>query len=733
MVAAQEDVFRILCALLGGENRGGCEHTPSLCDPVVAAALVALAEKERVGPALHERLVGSHVWQEAKAQQDWLAGIWEQNLRRNLLIRSSLLSLGEAAARAGFEFVALKGCAWLLEDASDAAAWRAILDIDVLVDAGRFEAVPALLLELGYQRASVSRRFRDNFHHAPYWRPDAPFTVEVHRHLGWHHQLLSPETVFGAAKRVAPGLLQPAPWCRAFHAIVHWQVQDCGLSRRSVPLKEVLEVARFMARPDVDWRIVLSNARAVGTVRECEAATALAAELLGAPMPPDLKSGALAKKHVRHALARRSSPLSTWLATETWRAGTLWRCEKVAYRSFLRGAKPARVSANVWIGRVVRLPFLAARAVTIAVRGAGLWIGRPRHGLSAPVAPAHLAVSSETGGKPSLYEIYGLVIASEVALPGLRSAELASTPAPDVKILFGRISPALIAAAGDRFLHAENDEILLTMPQVARYCVTRGNEVLVESEADADPALVRLYLVGSVMGLVLQQRGLLALHASAVAINGEAIAFVGQQGQGKSTLAAGCLAHSPARLVADDILVVSFDGSGHPWVHPGVPAVKLWRDALQALGRDSEGLRPDWTRAEKFILPVVDKSAQAPARLSCVYALDDDDNAGDGRIEGLSGANAAAALVANTYRVEYLDFTGRRLAHFAASSQLAERVPVLRLARSRDLTRVGSTAAMVLADFAGRSSVGELAVSTDPGMQAGFAERDVFKQESVTP
>src|SRR5262245_8515684 len=81
-----EDVFRILCDLLGGEKLDGCEHTRSLCDPVVAAALVALAEKERVGPALHERLVRSQVWQEAKAQRDLLANAWEQNLRRNRLI-----------------------------------------------------------------------------------------------------------------------------------------------------------------------------------------------------------------------------------------------------------------------------------------------------------------------------------------------------------------------------------------------------------------------------------------------------------------------------------------------------------------------------------------------------------------------------------------------------------------------------------------------------------------------
>ncbi len=637
-----------------------------------------------------------------------LARAWEQNLRRNRLIRSTLLSIGDAAARSGFEFVALKGCAWLLEDQqTNPAPWRSILDIDVLVDARRFEEIPCLLTGLGYRPLSESRRFRGNFHLAPYWKPDAPCTVEVHRHLGWRHQLLAPETIFDAVTRIAPGLLQPAPWCRAFHAVVHWQVQDCGFSRASLPLKELLEVARFMARPDVDWPMLLAHARAVGAIRECEAALALAAELLGAPVPTGMKIAELGKNQVRRALARRSSVLSTWLATEMWRAATLWRCEKVAYRAFLRGARPGRVAADVWMGRAVRLPYLAARGATLAARGAALWIGQHRRGRPEADSPARSTASPENGSKCRFYEICGLVIVSELDFPELMPRELTTAAVPTLRIRFDRISPALITAAEDRFLHAENDTILLTVPQVARYCVIDAREVLVEPQPGVDASMVRLFLLGSVIGLVCQQRGLLALHASAVAIEGQAVAFVGEPGQGKSTLAAHCLAHGGARLVADDILVVSFDGNGQPWVHPGMPALKLWRDALQVLGRETQGLRPDWIRAEKFILPLLDQLAQAPVRLNCVYVLAGDDDAGDGRIEKLSGASAAAAVVANTYRVEFLDFTGQRPAHFSASTRIAERVPVRRLARRRDLLRVGATAAIVLTDFAGRASPGE--------------------------
>jgi Uncharacterised nucleotidyltransferase len=731
MRPAQEDVFRLLCALLAF-NRGVREHTCTACDPVTAAALVALADEERVGPALHEATVSSRWWHQAESQRDLLARAWEQNRSRNQHMRSTLLSLAEAAEGAGFQLIALKGCAWLVEDATNAAPWRSILDVDVLVDPAWFDALPRFLSELGYQRASHSRRFRGNFHHAPHWRPDTQFTIEMHRHLGWRHQLLAPELIFKASTHAAPGLLQPVAWCRAFHAIIHWQIQDCGFSRRSVPLKEVLEVARFMARPDVDWAILVAHARAVGVLRECEAGMALAAELLGAPIPAELKPGALGKKHVRRALACRSSPLSTWLATEVWRAGTLWRCEKVAYRACLRGAKPGRVAADVWMGRAVRLPFLAVRAFTTGIRGAGLWIEHRCRRAPESGAASQLSDSSDNGWTVRLYDIYGLVVASELELPELASRVVRSAAAPDLKIRFGGISAALIAAAGDRILHAQNEQILLSVPRVARYCVTRGSQVVVEPEPGVDATLVRLFLLGSVIGLVCQQRGVLALHASAVAINGEAVAFLGQQGQGKSTLAAHCLAHSPARLVADDILVVSLDNAGRPWAHPGMPALKLWRDALQALGRGAEGLRPDWIRAEKFILPIADQLLQAPSALKCVYALYDDDQAGDGLIEELSGASAAAALVANTYRVEYLDFTGHRLAHFAASTRLAETVPVLRLARARDLMRVGSTAAIVLTDFLARTRPGELTSSADARARTILQRRDRLEQSSVT-
>ncbi len=343
--------------------------TAALSDPDAFAAIVAAADRECVLPALHVAVAGRFD-NSAKFWRAVLAKAYRENRQRNARIHSALLELGAAA---NLRLAALKGAAWILEDEADHAAWRWMIDFDVLVDAGEFERMPALLGRLGYEPASESKRYRNNFHHAPYRRSNIPVTVEVHRHLGWRHRLLTPQIVFGSARPVAPGLLLPAPWCRAFHAIIHWQIQDLGLSRSTVHLKDVVEIARFLTRGDVDWDRVAAHARAVGSFAACEAAVALAAELLGAPVPNALTPGRTARRHVARALSVRASPMRTWLATEIWRAGTLWRCEKIAYRLAIRGARPARIRVAMWTARVVRLPILAARVVGIMLRGARLF------------------------------------------------------------------------------------------------------------------------------------------------------------------------------------------------------------------------------------------------------------------------------------------------------------------------------------------------------------------------
>jgi len=295
------------------------------------------------------------------------------------------------------------------------------------------------------------------------------------------------------------------------------------------------------------------------------------------------------------------------------------------------------------------------------------------------------------------YRVHGLVIASELDFPELATIDRHSALTPDIAVKLGRFPPDLETRATDiPDMSVTPGGVLLTVPEEAgRFQISRGAEVTVEVAHGADMSLLRLFFFGSVMGLLCHQRGLLPLHASAVAFDGQAIAFCGAAGIGKSTLAAVCVA-SGAQLVADDILVVSSQAGSHAAANPGMPKMKLWRDAIEGLGRTTAGLSRDWARADKFHVPAGPKMVTKPVRLSRIFVLADDANADAGEIELLSGSEALSELIQNTYRPEYLDLADRRAAHFADCVRLAGLTTVARLRRRRDAADLGRTALMLM-------------------------------------
>jgi hypothetical protein len=109
-----------------------------------------------------------------------------------------------------------------------------------------------------------------------------------------------------------------------------------------------------------------------------------------------------------------------------------------------------------------------------------------------------------------------------------------------------------------------------------------------------DGAAVRADLLGRVMAVAAHADGAVALHASAVSVDGSAIAFLGPKHAGKSTLAMA-LVRRGARLLTDDTLVVRFGADGLAWASPGVQRIRLWDDSARALGADmrtSLGAKP---------------------------------------------------------------------------------------------------------------------------------------------
>ena len=141
---------------------------------------------------------------------------------------------------------------------------------------------------------------------------------------------------------------------------------------------------------------------------------------------------------------------------------------------------------------------------------------------------------------------------------------------------------------------------LLEVDGVARYLVREGREIVVERAGNDDGA-VTAFLLGSVLAACLQQRGILTLHASAMATDDGAVLFAGHSGVGKSTLMAALTERGYAML-SDDVTGIVRNGGDGPRGPPGVllsPAVGGCAEGARMGGSDA-GSR---ARGNREVLP----------------------------------------------------------------------------------------------------------------------------------
>jgi hypothetical protein len=297
----------------------------------------------------------------------------------------------------------------------------------------------------------------------------------------------------------------------------------------------------------------------------------------------------------------------------------------------------------------------------------------------------------------STYRLFGLNLRSEIDLAGLAPA--VESDAADVEIGFGPVP-----ASDHSGYRAIEEGTLLAVAKVGRYLIRDGRQILIDPAEGASERNVRLFLLGSAIGALLHQRGLLPLHANAIDIGGRAVAFSGHSGAGKSTIAAWF--HDRGhRVLADDVCVIGFDESGRALAFPGIPRLRLWREALEASGRDAEAYPRSFDDTDKYDVPTASGGELEPIPLAAIYLLRKaEEGDGGADIDRLTGIDAVETLVSNTYRGGYLSMIGRTSEHLAACVRVARAVPVFRAQRLWGFDRFDDQARR-LSDHAGAQPV----------------------------
>lgn len=311
--------------------------------------------------------------------------------------------------------------------------------------------------------------------------------------------------------------------------------------------------------------------------------------------------------------------------------------------------------------------------------------------------------------------IYGIGVIANRPIPGVPPSTIASE---DVRISFGSLpawlndvtatqietsyvaeyksecgEPALrvfrvLDGKFYRFYYADQTEFLIDRA---------GTEVWAQWATPLTIEDTTTYLLGPVMGFVMLLRGIVCLHASAIAVGDKAVALLGPAGSGKSTTAAA-FSDRGYSILAEDVVTLD-DHGRHFLVRPGYPCIRLWPASVKALyGSETHlpKLTPNW---EKCYLDLKQQFHGQPLPLAAIYQLSERRH--DARapfVETLNRSEGLLSLIANTYATKLMD-RAMRAREFELLTRVLNNIPLRRVTPHADPARIPELCDRILTDF----------------------------------
>jgi hypothetical protein len=292
------------------------------------------------------------------------------------------------------------------------------------------------------------------------------------------------------------------------------------------------------------------------------------------------------------------------------------------------------------------------------------------------------------------YTAFELNFLSVLPLPELLPGSEAE---PDVMIRIGAVDAPAGLEGPIECYRADAHEIVLTWGTVGALMVRDGKELIIDPVPGIDEASLRVMILGSGLAMLLYQRGLTVLHASAVAVAGRVVAFLADRGWGKSSTAAA-LCKRGHLLVTDDILALDCPPEGHPLARFAYPQLKLWPETLEALGSRPEDLLPIRPDVDKRAYPL-NATPDGSLPLERIYLL------GNGSTLEMTSIPAQAVFLEIMRNLYVPDFGStifkilNQAAIFGQCARLTQNVTTRLIRRQNDLAGLPDIARLIECDL----------------------------------
>ncbi|WP_209329427.1 hypothetical protein [Lunatimonas salinarum] len=274
-----------------------------------------------------------------------------------------------------------------------------------------------------------------------------------------------------------------------------------------------------------------------------------------------------------------------------------------------------------------------------------------------------------------VYTAFGLVIQSDISLPGMMAYE--GVKPPDV------VSIRLLESTKELSLSKEKkgtafdadineQEVLYKVEGTAHYLICEGRDILVRPFTD-DTRLLGGYIYGRCMSALLFQRNLFPFHASGVLDReGKLWMIVGRSHAGKSSTAL-MLSERGYRLFSDDLVLIHLQG-GKCIATPTYPIAGIRERTMkyQRTFTEADGL-PAITEAGRTNVFFHDRFVKEAKELGGVIFIRKFGE--EIAIEKVSPAQGMAILKNNINIQVWLELMGKEKILFPLLSGICQRVP----------------------------------------------------------
>jgi len=293
-----------------------------------------------------------------------------------------------------------------------------------------------------------------------------------------------------------------------------------------------------------------------------------------------------------------------------------------------------------------------------------------------------------------IYKAFGFSVRSKISLPELLVVDFCGDSV-DIEIGFKDLSDLWLELSNSQGKFVMNEALVMfKVLDTAIFLIEEGRRITISPLNEYKEDEIRLYVLGSCMGAILMQRGILPLHGSAVAINGKAYAIIGDSGAGKSTLASAFL-HKGYQLLTDDVIGVTFKKGNIPMVIPSYPQQKLWQKSLDEFGIDNRDFKPIYQRETKFAIPIRSQFSPTPLPLAGIFELVLTEKK-EIELKQIDGLARLQTLLIHTYRNSLIQNLGLSNWHFTNSTKIINKIKMYQLRRPLNTFTANELSSLIL-------------------------------------